>query len=102
MDVDTNNGWKQTIYCKRERKMMSKRRGTIRKRMRTRKSKVWRMLSMLTLLRVFPFPSEMCVCVCVCVCVCDIEKLLRPDQHKNMMLKQNQSLTDLDSAVAQL
>jgi len=45
--------------------------------------------------RVFPFVWD--------DSVCDVEKLLRPDQHEDMMLKQNQIfLTDLDFAVAQL
>ena len=34
--------------------------------------------------------------------VCDVEKVLRLDEHEDMMLKQNQSLTDLESAVSTL
>jgi len=45
--------------------------------------------------RIFPF-------ACRDDITCYVDKVLRPDQHEDMMLKKNKSLSDLDFAVAQL
>jgi len=65
-----------------------------RRKRRTRE-KVWIMLSWLDLALGF-------FLIAWDDSICDVDKLLRPDQHEDMLKQNKISLTDLDFAVAQL